>query len=91
MGGTAELGGRDGGTEIVFELPASLGAEALPAPVLAAVESRDTGRVRLVTESPITVLHALSGWALEEGYEVADLTVGRRSLEDTYLELTETA
>ena len=91
VGSADELDGRGGGTEIVFELPASLGVEELPAPVRAAVESSDAGHVRLVAESPITVLHALSGWVLEQGYEVTNLTVGRRSLEDTYLELTETA
>lgn len=33
-------------------------------------------------------LHALSGWALERGLELADLEVHRPTLEDVYLQLT---
>ena len=91
VGSADALDGRGGETQIVFELRSTLSIEELPAPVLAAVERNDAGRIRLVTESPITVLHALTSWAVERGDEVAHLTVGRRSLEDAYLELTETA
>jgi hypothetical protein len=34
------------------------------------------------------VLHDLTGWALTEAVELADLTVSKPSLEDVYLELT---
>jgi ABC-2 type transport system ATP-binding protein len=46
------------------------------------------GRVELVSASPMTDLHALSGWALEEGLELSDIEVRRPTLEDVYLDLT---
>jgi len=49
----------------------------------------DDGIVSVETGVPTAVLHALTGWALERGVELADLTVRRPSLEDVYLALTE--
>jgi ABC-2 type transport system ATP-binding protein len=40
------------------------------------------------TDEPARTLHALTGWALENGIELEDLTVTRPSLEDVYLQLT---
>ena len=47
------------------------------------------GVVRIRTEEPTRVLHALTSWATANGRELAELTVARPSLEDVYLELTE--
>jgi ABC-2 type transport system ATP-binding protein len=40
------------------------------------------------TAEPARTLHELTGWALSVGAELYDLEVGRRSLEDVYLQLT---
>ncbi len=49
---------------------------------------REGGLVELDTEEPTALLHSLTERALEEGWELRDLTVGRPTLEDVYLELT---
>ena len=36
---------------------------------------------------PVAALGTLTGWALANGVDLPNLTVGRRSLEDLYLEL----
>jgi ABC-2 type transport system ATP-binding protein len=48
----------------------------------------DKGVVRVSTERPVELLHALTGWALERSTELEGLEVRRPSLEDVYLELT---
>jgi ABC-2 type transport system ATP-binding protein len=74
-------------TRISFSLPFGIGQEtpALPAPFGATASG--TGYV-IVTKEPVRVLHDLTGWALTEAVELADLTVSKPSLEDVYLELT---
>lgn len=42
----------------------------------------------LETEEPTIALHRLTGWAVENGVELRNLVVSRRSLEDVYLQLT---
>lgn len=42
----------------------------------------------LETTEPTRTLHELTAWALSAGVELHDLEVGRRSLEDVYLQLT---
>ena len=69
-----------------FRLPDSVAAGELPT-----FESsiRVTGElVELSTAEPTTALHRLTGWAVERGVELDDLTVERPSLEDVYLQLT---
>ena len=84
QGSPGELGGRDLRCEIRFGLPAGVSPADLP------VEARvEDGRAMVVTERPLQPLNALTGWALERGYELPDLEVERPSLEDVYLELTE--
>ncbi len=74
-----------GGTRIRFRLadgqapPAELGAAAGPA------------GWEIVAGQPASVLHRLTGWALEQGVELLDLEVARSSLEDVYLALTSSA
>ena len=41
------------------------------------------------SERVTATMHALSGWAIERGLDLADLQVRRPALEDVYLELTE--
>ncbi len=45
--------------------------------------------VRLTTRSPARTLHVLTGWALDRGIDLHDLTVRQPTLEDIYLRLTE--
>ncbi len=40
------------------------------------------------TEDPTALLHELTERALAEGWRLSELSVGRPSLEDVYLELT---
>ena len=42
----------------------------------------------IATDDPTRTLHELTSEALAEGFELEDLEVRRRSLEDVYLELT---
>ena len=49
------------------------------------------GVVEASTSTPTATLHALTGWALERGHELAGLTVVRPTLEDMFLEVTERA
>ncbi len=83
------LGGRDRElSDISFTLPHGGFLEELP-PTLAEVSHlRDDGRVHVSVREPARTLHALTGWALERGEELSDLTVGRPTLEDVYLRLT---
>jgi ABC-2 type transport system ATP-binding protein len=49
---------------------------------------RDGEELVIATDEPTRVLHELTGQALAEGFELEDIEVRRRSLEDLYLELT---
>jgi ABC-2 type transport system ATP-binding protein len=78
------IGGRaDAAVRIRFVLPAGVGPERLPMPAAMA-----NGRVEVRTEDEVRVLHELTGWALEAGVPLEQLTVERPSLEDVYLDLT---
>ena len=88
--GTPEtLGGRDKvPSDISFQPPPGVGTSDLPAELAAAAKLRES-RIHLRSEHPARTLYALSGWALERGLALDDLTVGRPTLEDVYLQLTE--
>jgi ABC-2 type transport system ATP-binding protein len=58
--------------------PADLGGTTLP-----------EGLVEISTEEPVSVLHRLTGWAIEDGVELDGVEVIRPSLEDVYLMLTD--
>jgi ABC-2 type transport system ATP-binding protein len=80
------IGGRaHADAQIRFALPT--GADLSDLPVAATREAGDT--VLAVTPEPTKALHQLTGWALERGQELESLSVRRPSLEDIYLELTE--
>jgi ABC-2 type transport system ATP-binding protein len=83
-----EIAGHDRGAPVIsFRLPAGVSAAELPAQ-LAAVASVRGDRVEARIDSPVTALHALTGWALERGVDLPALEVRRTSLEDAYLDLT---
>ncbi len=84
-GSPSALGG-DTSTRIACRLPP--GTAGLP-PGLAAgiVPSGDDGELVVRTDEPTATLHALTGWALAAGIELADLVVRPPSLEEVYLDL----
>jgi ABC-2 type transport system ATP-binding protein len=83
-GPPAELGGRDAErVRITFTLPAGHGLADLPVP---AHEGNEVAIVE--TDCPTRDLYRLTDWALRQGTVLGGLTVGRPSLEDTYLKLT---
>jgi ABC-2 type transport system ATP-binding protein len=85
--GTPEtLGGRhDAGAVVRFHLD---GTDPAGLPV-APQEMRLTGSVvEIETDQPTRLLHAVTGWALDNGVELGGLTVARPTLEDVYLALT---
>ncbi|HEV2756303.1 MAG TPA: ABC transporter ATP-binding protein [Actinomycetota bacterium] len=72
-------------TTISFALPEG---RALP-PDLARDATGAGTLVEIQTRDPLRTLNELTGWALREGVELQGLSVGRPSLEDVYLDLTE--
>jgi ABC-2 type transport system ATP-binding protein len=53
-----------------------------------AYRDRDGELVERETDDPTGLLHELTGEALAEGRRLEELSVGRPTLEDVYLELT---
>jgi ABC-2 type transport system ATP-binding protein len=74
-------------TRVTFRLPT--GSPPLP-PGLTKGAGGD-GRVTLRVEDPMRTLHELTGWGIEHGVQIEELTVSRPSLEDVYLDLTAAA
>ena len=54
---------------------------------LTIVPTDDDGRYAITTDAPTDSLHRLTGWAVERGIELEELSVTRPSLEDLFLEL----
>ena len=65
-------------------LPDGVEVGELPVPI----DGLSEGVVEIHTEDELTVLHALSGWALERKLRLPGLAVARVTLEDVYLRLT---
>ena len=87
-GTSADIGGRDtAATRIHFGLPATADRGGLPV----ATRIDDRGAFLVETTEPTRVLHELTGWATERGFELENLTVDRPTLEDIYLALTREA
>jgi ABC-2 type transport system ATP-binding protein len=83
------IGGRERmATRVRFTLPAGTTMEELPE-ALEGAELLESGSLELKTDAPVPTLKALTLWAEERGFELADLQVTRPSLEEIYLELTE--
>jgi ABC-2 type transport system ATP-binding protein len=91
--GTPEsIGGRDAlPTEIRFTLPVDVTLGALPPlPATAVVTEGDGGSVLVTTPDGVATTHVITGWALERGLPLEHLSVAQPTLEDVYLQLTET-
>lgn len=83
-----EIGGREElPTRVEFSLPTRIAPTDLPPEFRAG--ARADGRVSIETPDPTRSIHELTGWALDVGVQLDDLTVARPSLEDIYLKLTQ--
>ena len=78
---------RDVTTTIRFRLGS--GSGRLPEGLSA--QSTDDGRFTMATDTPTQTLHQLTGWAVERGIELEELSVSRPSLEDVFVELAAAA
>jgi ABC-2 type transport system ATP-binding protein len=87
QGPPAALHGRDSQRpRITFTLPLGCAIADVPVPAFAG------NGVACVDADDLTrTLYELTGWAMRRGVALADLRVDRPSLEDVYLELTNTA
>jgi ABC-2 type transport system ATP-binding protein len=84
-GPPSRLAGRDNATEIRF----TLGDATLQLPDLGpATVIHADGQVIVTAQDPTPALHVLTGWSLERGVALENLTVARPTLEDVYLQLT---
>ncbi len=85
------LGGRDHSAALIsFALPPGSSRDELSGELADRAEPRQTGdRLTISSRHLAADLHELSGWALERGFDLADLAVTRPTLEDTYLSLTQ--
>jgi ABC-2 type transport system ATP-binding protein len=89
--GTPEtLGGRERMAAMLrFTLPDGSKADGLPGSLRPLVTSDANGRIVLESRRPLRDVKALADWALERGLDLPDLDLRRPSLEDVYLELTQ--
>jgi ABC-2 type transport system ATP-binding protein len=76
------------GRIIVEGAPHELGATGGASPYRIAYRNGGGQTIEQVTDDPTTLLHELTGRALERGQRLEGLTVTRPTLEDVYLELT---
>ena len=87
------LGGRENlPTRISFVLPDGISPSDLPAAgAVVGEEPGDDGRIAVIeTDDAVKDLQVLTAWALERNLPLTGLEVKRPSLEDVYLQLTET-
>jgi ABC-2 type transport system ATP-binding protein len=88
IGPPESIAGRDEQpTEIRFVLPDGIGLADLP-PLAAASVDEDHNGVLITTREGVSTIHDLSGWALERGLPLAQLSLSQPTLEDIYLALT---
>jgi ABC-2 type transport system ATP-binding protein len=89
--GTPEmLGGREQmPATIAFTLPDRLVPGELPSELLGLVALREDSRIVLESRRPLADVKVLADWALGRGLDLPDLDVRRPSLEDVYLQLTD--
>jgi ABC-2 type transport system ATP-binding protein len=88
IGPPESIAGRDEQpTEIRFALPDGIGLADLPA-LAGATIGEDPAGVLVTTGDGVSTIHALTGWALERGLPLAQLSLSQPSLEDIYLALT---
>ena len=82
-GTPSELVRKDGSTTIRFRVRTGLE----PPPDDLSAQLADDGLYTITTDAPTRDLHRLSGWAIEQGAELEDLSVSSPSLEDLFVEL----
>jgi ABC-2 type transport system ATP-binding protein len=88
IGPPESIAGRDEQpTEIRFALPDGIGLADLPM-LAGASAGEDHGGVLITTRDGVGTIHALTGWALERGLPLAQLSLSQPTLEDIYLALT---
>jgi ABC-2 type transport system ATP-binding protein len=73
---------------ISFALPAGTRPGDLPDVLAGRAEPGSGERIALASSNVAADLQALSAWALARGLDLADLEVGRPTLEEVYLKLT---
>jgi len=78
------LGAETVSYRISFRVPTE---PSIALPPIDGLEVR-AGEAVVRTDRPTEALHRLTGWAIDAGTELQDLSVGRPSLEDVYLALT---
>ena len=83
-GAVGQLLDKDRSTTIRFRVES--GSARLPED-LTAVPTDDDDRYSITTAAPTHSLHRLTGWAVEQGIELEELSVTSPSLEDLFLEL----
>ena len=79
---------RASGATLTFLMPPGFAAGDLP--IAATVDASGFARMELNADDELRVVHAVTGWAIEQGVTLADLRVQRASLEDAYLALVDT-
>ena len=84
-GAPADLAKETGATTIRFRVGS--GSEGPPED-LRTGPAGDDGLYTITTDSPTRSLHQLTGWAVERGIELEELSVSRPSLEDVFLKLS---
>lgn len=85
--GTPEsLGGREDAASVISFHPEGASLDGLPGEGILVAEN---GRVTMQSLTPTRAVHEVTGWAMDRGIELSDLTVARPSLEDVYLQLTD--
>ena len=81
-----EIGGRrDTPGSVTFTLPDGLRPSELPLLPAGATICVENRTVRLTSADLVRVSHAVTGWAIERGLDLAGFRVARPSLEDVYL------
>jgi ABC-2 type transport system ATP-binding protein len=85
LGRPEELGAGAASSIVSFRLPEGVAVDELPR--LDGTLSRDGADLELTTTAPTRTLQELTTWAVARNVEVPSLSVGRPSLEDTYLAL----
>jgi ABC-2 type transport system ATP-binding protein len=75
--------------QISFTLPNEMAVHDLPLALGARVQNQEGQRIVFSSRIVVSDLHSLSGWALDQGFELEDLQVNRPTLEEVYLNLTQ--
>ena len=86
VGAPAELVRKDRATTIRFRVASGSGD---PPSGLYAEPTDQDGGYAVTTDTPTQTLHQLTGWAVEQGIELAELTVSQPTLEDLFVELAD--